>query len=436
MTNLYNPLTNRKPSSSRFFNAVMLLGMLTFAFMPMTHAVSLTGTITLEQVIANVLKHNPQLRMDGYEANAAASRVRQAGQGRPLEVTLDMQDFAGSGTYNGINRLETTLSLGKILELGGKASSRENLARRHANLLNNMLDSKRMDLLAKVAEQFMRVVVNQHRLDIAREQLKLVKRTHAIVEQRVKVGKSHVAELRREAITLTRSEIDLEHAEHGLAFSRLKLATSWGETKPQFSLARADLFELPAVQPFEQLEGLLANNPDLTRFATEERVTQAQLHLAKTRQASDLKLSAGIRYFNEQQDGALVLSVSMPFGSAPRARPYIEEMEYLSQREPLRYEQQRLALLSSLYEIYQELLHAQRASKALNEKMIPEAERAVNDYEQGYKSGRFSLLELNETQRILIDARLEAVLTAANYHRFRIEIERLTGAAIHSGVNP
>jgi cobalt-zinc-cadmium efflux system outer membrane protein len=68
--------------------------------------------------------------------------------------------------------------------------------------------------------------------------------------------------------------------------------------------------------------------------------------------------------------------------------------------------------------------------------MIPEAERAANDYEQGYKSGRFSLLELNETQRILLDARLEAVLTAANYHRFRIEIERLTGAAIRSGVNP
>jgi len=436
MTNLYNPLTNIKPSGNRFYNAVMLLGILMFALIPMTHAASLSGAITLEQVIANVLKHNPQLRMNSYEADAAVSRVLQAGQGKPLEVTLDIQDFAGSGTYNGINRLETTLSLAKVLELGGKSSSRSNLAREHASLLNNMQDSKRMDLLAKVAEQFMRVVVDQHRLEIAREQLKLVKRTHAIVEQRVKVGKSHIAELRREAIALTRSEIDLEHAEHRLAFSRLKLATDWGETKPQFSRARADLFVLPAVQTFEQLEELLVNNPDLTRFATEERVTQARLRLAEARRASDLKLSAGIRHLNERKDGALVLSVSMPIGSASRARPYIDEMEYLSQREPLRYEQQRLTLISSLYEIYQELLHAQGAFKALNQKMIPEAERAVNDYERGYKSGRFSLLELNETQRILLDARLESVVTAANYHRFRIEIERLTGAAMRSGVNP
>jgi cobalt-zinc-cadmium efflux system outer membrane protein len=436
MTNLYNPLTKIKPIGSRFSNVILRFGILMFALMPVTHAASLSGKITLELVVANVLEHNPQLRMDGYEADAAAARIRQAGQDRPLEVTLDMQDFAGSGTYNGINRLESTLSLAKVLELGGKASSRENLARRHASLLNNMQDSKRMDILAIAAEQFMHVVVDQHRLDIAREQLKLVKRTHDIVAHRVKAGRSHVAERRRVNIALARSEIKLEHAKHELSSSRLKLATAWGETRPQFDSAMAELFVLPAVQPFEQLEMLLANNPDLARFATEERVAQARLHLAQARQTPDLKLSGGIRYFNEQKDGALVLSVSMPFGSASRAKPYVEEMQYLEQREPLRYEQQRLTLHSSLYAIYQELLHAQSAFEALNSKMIPEAERAANDYEQGYKSGRFSLLELNETQRILLDARLEAVLTAANYHRFRIEIERLTGAAMRSGVNP
>ncbi len=436
MVNFKQNSINEKPTIRRFFLAIIQFGVLLFIHPLLSSAASPSGVITLEQVIMNVLEHNPQFRMNNYEDAAAAARIRQAEQGNPLEMTLDMQDFAGSGTYNGINRLETTLSLGKVLELGGKASSRRDLARQDASLLNNMQDSQRMDLLAIAAEQFMRVVVDQHRLAIARKQLKLVKHTHDIVAQRVKLGKSHVAELRRIAIALTRAKIDLEHAEHGLAFSRLKLATSWGETKAQFSSANAELFVLPAVQPFEQLEKLLANNPDLVRFATEQRVGQARLRLAEARQTSDLKLSAGLRYFNQQKDGALVLSVSMPFGSGARAKPYVEEMQHLARREPLRYEQRRLALHSSLYEIYQELLHAQSAFSALNREMIPVAERAVNDYEQGYSSGRFSLLELNETQRVLLDARLEAVVTAANYHRFRIEIERLTGAALRPGVNP
>jgi cobalt-zinc-cadmium efflux system outer membrane protein len=411
---------------------------LVFTAIPAAHAMEApaSGSITLDQVIVNVLERNPQLGVNDYEARAAAARIRQVQQGVPLEMKLDLQNFAGNGAYGGADRLETTLSLAKVLELGGKASSRGDLARQQANLLRNEQDSKRLDLLARAAEQFMHVVVDQHRLRIVQEQLELVKRTHDIVAQRVKAGRSHIAEQRRVAISLTRAEIELEHAEHELASSRLKLATTWGETKPQFGSAKAELFVLPTVQPFDQLETLLANNPDLIRFATEERVAQARLRLAQARRTPNLELSGGIRYFNEQKDGALVLSASIPFGSDSRARPHMEEMQYLAQREPLRYEQQRLALHSSLYAIYQELLHAQTAFEALSQRMIPEAERAVDDYEQGYKSGRFSLLELNETQRTLLDARLESVMAAANYHRFRIEIERLTGAALRSGVNP
>lgn len=401
-----------------------------------THATAASEGITLEQVIINVLENNPQLGINDYEARAIAARIRQAQQGTPIKMNLNVQNFAGSGTYGRADRAETTLSLVKVMELGDKASFRGDLARQQANLLQNEQDSKRLDLLSGVAEQFLHVAVDQYRSRIAKEKLKLLERTLETVTQGVKAGRSHVAEQRRVNITVARAEIELEHTKHELATSRLKLATSWGETSPQFSSVSTELFVLPSVQPFEQLETLLANNPDLIRFATEERVSQARLRLAEAQRTPNLELSGGIRYLNESKDGALVLSVSVPFGSGSRARPHIEEMKYLAQREPLRHEQQRLALHNSLYGMYQELIHAKTAFEALSQRIIPEAERAADDYEQGYKRGRFSLLELNETQRTLLGVRLEAVMTAANYHSFRIEIERLTGVALRSGVTP
>lgn len=395
-----------------------------------------SGPITLDQVIINVLEKNPQLGIHDYEARAIAARIRQAQQGTPIKVSLDMQNFAGSGAYGRADLAEATLSLAKVLELGDKTSFRGELARERASLLQNEQDSKRLDLLAGVAEQFIHVAVDQHRLRIGKEKLKLLERTLETVTQRVKAGRSHVAEQRRVTITVARSEIELEHFEHELVTSRLKLATSWGETNPQFSSVSAQLFVFPPVQPFEHLETLLTNNPDLIRFATEERVSLARLHLAEAQRKPNLELSGGIRYLNERKDAALVLSVSMPFGSDSRARPRIEEMKSLVQRDPLRHEQRRLALYNSLYGTYQELLHAKIAFEALHERIIPEAERAADDYEQGYRRGRFSLLELNEAQRTLLDTRFEAVMMAANYHRFRIEIERLTGVALRSGANP
>jgi len=405
---------------------------------PVAHAVenSNTKSITLEQVIIKVLEGNPQLGINDYEAQAAAARIRQAQQGTPFEVKLELGNFIGSGSYSGVDQLEATLSLAKVLEPGNAVTSRSNLARQHQSLLSNEQDSQRLDLLAKAAEQFVHVVVDQHRLKIAEDHLALVQHTYEIVSQRVSAGRSHVAEQRRLAIKLARAEIELEHAEHELSTSRLKLAANWGETETQFGIAEADLFQLLPVKSFEQLETLLENNPDLIRFATEERLTQAKLRLAESRRAPGLALSGGIRYFNDPSDAALLFAVSMPFGAASRAKPEIDEMQYLSQSQPLRYEQQRLALHSSLYEIYQELLHARTAFEALSQRIIPEAQQAAIDYEQGYQTGRFSLLELNEAQGTLLEAQLEQVMTAANYHRLKTEIERLTGAALHSGVQP
>ncbi len=397
---------------------------------------TLTGELSLEQAIISTLERNPLLLANDYEARAAASRIRQAQQKPAIEASLELEDFIGTGDFNGIDQAQATLSLGTILERAEKATLRGTLAEQEVMLLRNAQDSRRLDLLANTAVQFIDTVVAQHRLEIAQQQIQLIERTHEIVSHRVRVGKSHIAEQRRTAINLSRSKIELEHAEHLLASYRVKLATAWGDTNAGFSSASADLFKLPTVAAFRQLETRLANNPDLIQYASEERVAQARLRVAQTRNKPDISLSGGIRYYNRQDDAALVFSASLPFDSESRAKPFIDEMEMMALREPHRYQQQHLNLYASLYEIYQELIHAKHAFDVLNNNIIPQSERAASDYETGYKSGRFSLLELNEAQQTLVNTRLERVIAAGNYHRFRIEIERLTGAALHAGARP
>ena len=411
----------------------LLLGTLSAAHAGET---STPRTITLDQVIIKVLENNTQLTVNDYTTKAIISRIKQAQQKRPLEVKLELQNLAGSGDHSGTRQLETTLSVARILEGGSKRTSRSEVAQQRANLLRNQQESQRLDLLAKVAEQFIHVVVDQHRLRIAQDQLTLVERTHKTMTQRVAAGRSHIAEQRRQAIALARATIELEHAEHELAASRVELSSHWGNTTPQFTSAKTALFELPTPPPFEQLETLLANNPDLVRFATEKRLSQARLQQAQSRRRANVEFSAGIRHFNAADEAALLVSASIPFGANTRAQPYIKERQYQMQQDPLRYEQQQLALYSRLYKTYQELLHAQTAYQVLTEQIMPQAEQAVSDYEAGYKRGRFSWLEWNNAQQMLLDARLETVITAANYHRHQIEIERLIGTQLHSGVQP
>lgn len=392
--------------------------------------------LSLDEALLAVLENNPVLRAGDYQARAAAARIRQAQQSTPVQVNLELENFAGSGDFSGDDRLETTLSLGKVLELGNKADLRGEVAYNEAALLGNERDAERLDLLAEAARRFIHVVVDQERLEVAGDKLTLAKRTATIVDERVRVGKSPDAEQSRARIAVARAELELEHAEHELATSRVKLSTQWGDTVPDFSSARASLFDLHPVESFNTLVQLLERNPDLARYASEQRLAEARMRLAQSRRRMDVELSGGFRYFNSNNDSALVVSASLPLGSGSRAAPGIESSRLLSDRQPLLYRQRQLELHASLYEIYQELSHALVASQILHEQIVPEAELSLRGYEEGYRTGRYSLLELNDAQELLLDARLEAVMTASDFHSYRIEIERLTGQALSTGVSP
>lgn len=389
--------------------------------------------LTLDEALVAVLENNPVLLAGDYQAQAAAAKIRQAKQSTPVKAKLELENFAGSGEFSGDDLLEATLSLGKVLELGNKAGLRGDIARNEAALLGNEQDAERLDLLVEAARRFVQVVVDQERLKIARDKLALAKRTAAIVDERVRVGKSPDTERRRTRIAVARAETELDHATHELATSRLKLSTLWGKTEPGFSSARASLFALNPLGSFDELAQLLERNPDLTRFASEQRLAEARLRLEQSRRRMNIELSGGVRYHNVTDDSALVLSASIPFGSRSRAAPGIESSRLLSDRHPLLYKQRQLELHASLYAIYQELSHAYSASRTLREQIVPEAELALRDYETGYKSGRYSLLELSDAQKTLLDARLESVMTAADFHNYRIEIERLTGQSMSTG---
>lgn len=391
--------------------------------------------LTLEQAIINVLEHSPVLKEADYESKAAAARIRIAKQSPRYRGSIELENFAGSGLFSGVDALETTLSLSKVLELGDKEKLRGDVSSNKAMLLRNEHDSKRLDLLVETTKRFIGVVTNQQRLSNANDSIAIAKRTKRLVAKRVKAGKSATAELRRAEIALARSKLELEHAKHKLEASRIKLVTLWGEmpqsaSQISFTTAEANLFEFEPLEPFESLVTLLESNPDLVRFATQKRMAQARTLLAKSLGQSDLEISGGLRHFNTSDNTALVLSLNIPFGSSSRAKVKIQESEIMAQRQPLIYQQQRLTLYATLFEFHQEVKHASDAVNTLRKTIIPQAKQALKDYEKGYAAGRYSFFELTEAQKLLLELKLESIIAASDYHRYFIEIDRLTGAGL------
>ena len=416
-----------------WIGVLSLLGTLSAAI---ANAETMPTALSLNQAIARVLETNPQLQAADFDTRAAAERIRQQSQSTPYAVGVDLENFAGGGDHRGVDGLETTLSLGRVLELGDKARARGDVATLEAGLLRHDQDAQRLDLLAETARRFLAMARAQAERKIAEQRVALMRRTAQSVDQRHRAGKAPAAERSRTQIDLARAELFLEETEHLLRNGRHRLAVMWGAFEPDFDVVQADVFRLASEPEFAVLDQAIERNPALARLATMERLGAARSALAQARARPDPELNAGVRHLNQSDDVGMVLSLRMPLGSAGRATAHINEAEALAAREPLLAQDRRLALRVTLYGLHQELLHARDRYETYAKRVIPAAEQAVGDYSEGYAAGRYSLLELSAAQTTLLEARSEALSAAIEHHAARIEIDRLVGAEPEKGVAP
>jgi cobalt-zinc-cadmium efflux system outer membrane protein len=130
---------------------------------------------------------------------------------------------------------------------------------------------------------------------------------------------------------------------------------------------------------------------------------------------------------------AMVVSLSMPFGSRGRAEPFVNEADKELAKSPVISSEQQLDVQAALFSFYQTLLSMHGEANSLRDEIIPEAEKAVQFYQRGFELGSYSLLELTAAQERLLALRGQSLNAAATFHLTLIEIESLLGNTTPGG---
>lgn len=384
------------------------------------------GEITLAQALDAALAINPELAASRYELNAAQARVVQAGKRLNPELSLELENLAGSGANRGTDSLEATLSFSQVVELGGKRDLRRSIAEADSDAVVLDIRARQLDLLAEVTRKYIDVVAAQERARYAEENVGLVQKTLDAIASRVKAARSPVAEQSRARIALTRAQIEQQQARLELETTRSALSLSWGKSEPKFSSASADLFAFSAIAPFEQLAGKIERTPEILRFASETRMRDAELSLARAQTRPNVAFSLGVRNFRETNDNALVAGFSLPLAIHDRNQGNIGEARARRAQLDAQREASKTRTLGALYALYREAAAAKERALALRDQGLPQARDALTQTQYGYERGRFSYLELLTSQQDLLELSEAAVDAAADHHRLVAEVERLT----------
>jgi cobalt-zinc-cadmium efflux system outer membrane protein len=394
------------------------------------------GELTLARAVDAALRSNPDLLASAYELSAAQARIVQAGLRPNPELGVELENFAGSGAAQGIDSLETTLSLSQVVELGGKRGLRRAAAEADLDFFDIEQRARELDVLSDVTSRFIDVVAAQERVRFAIQATALAQSTLDAIGARVEAGRSPEAERSRARIALTRALIEQRQTESELRAARYALSASWGSPEPAFTTARAELFDLRAVESFQALMDRLEQSPDFIRFASEARLREAELRLARVQTRPNLTFSVGVRRFEQTDDAALVAGFSMPVPIHDRNQGAIKEAQIrLDQTDALR-NAARVKARASLLALYQEMNTDRARVDTLRNEAVPQAQLALEQTRSGYDRGRFSFLELITVQEELLAVQAAAIDAAADFHRVLAEIERLTSAALTRPTSP
>jgi cobalt-zinc-cadmium efflux system outer membrane protein len=390
---------------------------------PWAHA---TEPLRLQEAVSRALGANPALAAEAAQLDAVRARAEREGLAPQYFVTGELENVGGTGSLSGVNSAESTLRIGRLIELGGKRAARQALGAAEIDQQQTAADATRIELTSRTAARFIEVAVDQQRLDFANERVRQAERTRREVAGWVWAARNPESDLRAAEIVVANAELDREHAEHELSSARTTLAATWGDTIPDFDTVAADLTDLPEVEPLDTLLARLPNTIDQQAFSREARLAEARRRIAEAARKPDLNFNVGVRRLEGPSDQGLVMSVSVPLGSRTRAGYSIAEADAQLAAIEARRKAEQFERHQLVFEKYQELGHARTEVESLRGRVVPKAEQALAFTRRGFEAGRFSFLSLSQAQTTLFELRERLVEAYARYHTLLVELDRLT----------
>lgn len=383
--------------------------------------------LTLDDAFARVAETHPDLSLLGPRQQVLLAERDQALLRPTLRVGAELENALGSGDARGLQGAELTLNLSSVFERGGKLDARRTLADRRIDALAVERETRRLDLLAETARRYLAMVAAREQRAVAILDIAQRIRTVAGARQRLQAGASPESVLLTAQAALARAELDRDRAAQRYIAARQHLAALWGERTPAFDVADGDPLALPKIDDAQTLAALLERTPELRAFASDARVREARLQLARSESVADLDWSFGVRRLQAGGDFGLVAGVSMPIGTRSRAQPAIRAAEAELASLEIEREAKDMALYSTLAEAHGRYRVAQLEVARLRDDVLPKLGKAEAAAERAYRAGAISYLEWAQLQSERTAARKQQLEVALDAQRALIELQRLIG---------
>ncbi len=381
------------------------------------------GSLTLGEARRNALASSPALQAIEAQLRAADGASRQARAFANPDLLLEAEDFGGDDSLPVTP--QRTFSLSQSIEWFGKRSARIAASERGRDVVARDLEKGRRDLLAEVDRAFAALLGAQERLAIAEQNAETAREVTRAVASLVEAGEASPVEAARAESDEALTSIDLGNARRDLELTRRSLASLWGDVAPTFSAAAGSLATIAPLPDRDLALAGLAELPDLTRWDA-EIARQASLVTYARRQAiPDLTLSVGTRSLSGSAGRTWVAGLALPIPLFTQLAGARAEAGARQQQAGFERDAEEVRVRTELLAAHTTLSRALDEVRAIRDEVLPKAEKVYDALNEGYRRGKFRLLDLLEARRTLAQTRLRYVDALVRLNLADADLQRL-----------
>ncbi len=353
--------------------------------------------ISFERAEALALAANPTLGAMEASRRAADGVLLQA-KARPNPgLLLEGENFALD--LPGWRETEMTLSLAQPLETAGKRSRRVREAEASREVARLERDTVGLELRTELRRRFVVALGRQERVRVLQENVRIAEETLNAVRELVRAGEvSPIEELKVDADAST-SRTDLARGEADLLVARRNIAALWGGAESEFGQLVGALSIPKAVPTVTDILAQVEASPSLTRWEAEEARRAATLDLQNALARPDVTIAVGIRRFRSSQDNAMVAAVGLPLPLFDGRKGAIAEAAAQRDRAALQRQAERNRSHADGLSAVTQLDAATAEALRLQDEVLPKVRRVYDSIEEGYRRGKFRLLDLLDARR-------------------------------------
>jgi len=390
-------------------------------------------TLTADDAVREALAANRELQAARFALDVARGRVLQAGRLKNPELVLSYADdfaFMAEGERNG------SVGFAQSFPVTARLSREKEVARRDLAIAEAELGDFTRRLVAQVQSAFYAVRALDERTEVTRELIASVRKVEQATARRASVAEASPADvslLRIERLRLEQRAQRLER-EREISAGRLVRLLGRREAALQRLVGVLDPGGEPLHSGWDSGE-----RPDLEM--ARERIERARSARALAHASVWEDWTLGLDYERERQvfdapvgvkrDSFLRFGINVPLPLWNRQQGRIASAE----AELLRARRRRDAVALRIQE---EIRRAQTRFRTLRasvdayaREILPEATRARELFERGYRQGLVGIAELLQAERQYSESRSVHLELLGDLRQAAIELEAARGSSPH-----